>query len=403
MNRTARAALRAAAILALTAANWAAASPADDPKINQIQVIGTHNSYQMPADPRVIRLMAPALAAIFRQATSGLTPEQSAALAEEHPWGITSPDETLDYIQLPIEMQLRMGVRSLELDLQPDPVGGIYADPLPYRKLRAAGETDLAPIADSELRQPGMKVFHMADFDFRSQCPRFRQCLKLLRQWSDANPGHSPVFILLEPKMSGLSKAIPGTAEIPPFDAAAFAEVDESIRAVIGADNIFTPDQLRGDYATLEQAARNHAWPKLSQTRGKFIFLYLVPGLNFAAFQPYLNGHESLQGRAAFVQGLPGMAHTAFVLVDNATAHPGRVESLVAQGYLVRSRADIDTGEARRNIVERRDRTLASGAQIISTDYLTAPNIYGNDYRVAPWPNGWRDTRRPLKKTRTRQ
>jgi Phosphoinositide phospholipase C, Ca2+-dependent len=96
-------------------------------------------------------------------------------------------------------MQFRMGVRSLELDLQPGPQGDLYADPLAYRKLRAVAETNLAPIQESELRQPGMKAFLMADLDFRSQCPRFQQCLTLLRQWSDANPGHSPVFIRLEP------------------------------------------------------------------------------------------------------------------------------------------------------------------------------------------------------------
>jgi Phosphoinositide phospholipase C, Ca2+-dependent len=388
------------AVVGFTPSALAPPNPAGDPQINQIQVIGTHNSYQLPPDPRVMAMMGPALSAAFKQANAHLNAEQSAALAEEHPWGITDPSQTLDYIQMPLEMQLRMGVRSLEFDLQPDPAGGLYADPLPYQRLRKAGETNLAPINEAELRQPGMKVFHLADLDFRSQCPRLLQCLTLLRQWSDANPGHSPVFILLEPKLSGLNKSIPGATEIPPFGADAFAEVDASLRSVIGADRLFTPDQLRGTHATLEQAARARAWPRLSQVRGKFIFLYLVPGLNFAAFQPYLAGHESLQGRAAFVQGLPGMAHTAFVLVDNATARPGRVEGLVAQGYLVRSRADIDTGEARRNITQRRDRTLASGAQIISTDYLAAPNIYGNSYHVSLLAQGWRDTRGLKHRTR---
>lgn len=381
----------AAFILGLSAATWAADDRGvADPQINRIQVIGTHNSYQLPSDPRVLQLMGPTLTELYKQLTNSLTAEKKAAMAEEHPWGIDDPTQTLDYIQLPIEMQLRMGVRSLELDLQPDPQGGLYADPLAYRKLRDAGGTNLAPIQESELRQRGMKVFHIADLDFRSQCPRFLQCLTLLRQWSDANLGHSPVFILLEPKLGGLSKAIPGAVEIPPFNAAAFEEVDAAIRSVIGVDKLFTPDQLRGSYSTLEQAALAHAWPRLSETRGKFVFLYLVPGLNFTAFQPYLTGRESLQGRAAFVQGQPGMAHTAFILVDNATAKPGRIEALVRKGYLVRSRADIDTGEARRNINLRRDKTLASGAQIISTDYLTAPNIYGNDYHVTPFSGGWR-------------
>jgi hypothetical protein len=92
----------------------------------------------------------------------------------------------------------------------------------------------------------------------------------------------------------------------------------------------------------------------------------------------------------AFVQGLPGMAHTAFVLVDNALTRPDRIPALVKAGYLVRSRADIDTDEARRGDGTRRDRTLASGAQIVSTDYLTRPNVHGNDYHLPPFADGWR-------------
>lgn len=124
--------------------------------------------------------------------------------------------------------------------------------------------------------------------------------------------------------------------------------------------------------------------------RGKFLFLYLVPGLNFKAFAPYLDGHPSLEERVAFVQSLPGMKHAAFVMVDNALARPGRVSDLVRQGYIVRSRADIDTWEARQNDTTRRDATLASGAQIISTDYPQTPNIYGNNYEVPPSPQGFR-------------
>lgn len=368
----------------------AALAEAADPRLNEIQVIGTHNSYAVPADPRVMALMAPRVAALTAAMTARLTEAQRSALAEEHPAGTGDLSLSLDYVQMPLEAQLRSGARSLEFDLHPDPAGGLYADPLPYRQLRAAGQRDLAPIQTEALRQPGMKVQHIADVDFRSQCPALRDCLMVLRQWSDANPGHSPVFILLEPKQGGLDKAMPGAAVVPPFDAAAFAEVDGAIREILGAAKLLVPDQLRGSHATLEEAALAGDWPRLSAMRGRFVFLYLVPGLDFGRFAPYLDGTPSLQGRAAFVQGLPGMAHTAFVLVDNAVVRPERIPALVRQGYLVRSRADIDTDDARRDDGSRRDAALASGAQIISTDYLTAPNVHGNGYHVAPFAGGWR-------------
>lgn len=382
----------AATMLAAGAA-WGAmdGAPQDDAlPINQIQVVGTHNSYALPADPRVMALMAPRLSALMAKMGGAMTPEQRAAMEDEHPGGLNDMAKSLDYVQMPLQAQLRSGVRSIEIDLQPDPKGGAYADPLPYRQLRAQGATDLAPIYREELARPGLKVLHVADLDFRSQCPSFRSCLTLLRQWSDSEPDHSPVFILLEPKLSGLERAIPGATAVPPFDKAAFDEVDESIRNILGRDKVFTPDDLRGDMPTLEAAVLAKHWPSVKAARGKFIFFFLVPGMNLAAFAPYLDGRPSLQGRMAFVQGKPGMAHTAFMLFDNALTRGTEIRDAVKKGYIVRARADIDTADARRNDPRRRDAALASGAQMVSTDYLTAPNIYANDYHLAPFAGGWR-------------
>ncbi|WP_254557804.1 Ca2+-dependent phosphoinositide-specific phospholipase C, partial [Salmonella enterica] len=91
-----------------------------------------------------------------------LSPDKAAAMQDEHPGGITDMAKTLDYVQMPLQAQLRSGVRSVEIDMQPDPKGGAYADPLPYRQLREQGATDLAPIYREEMAKPGMKVFHVA-------------------------------------------------------------------------------------------------------------------------------------------------------------------------------------------------------------------------------------------------
>lgn len=381
------------ASVAMAQGSKPAPSAADTVKINQIQVVGTHNSYAIPADPRVMTLMAPRLSAMMQASVQALTPAQTAAMQDEHPADTIDIGASLDYVQMPLQAQLRSGVRSLEIDMQPDPKGGIYADPLPYRLLREQGATDLAPIYRDELAKPGMKVFHVADLDFRSQCPTLRSCLTILKQWSDSEPGHSPVFILLEPKLTGLGKGVPGAVTIPPFDKAAFEEVDDSIRSILGRDMIFTPDDLRGDMPTLEAAALAKRWPTVAQARGKFLFLYLVPGMNLAAFAPYLDGRPSLQGRMAFVQGKAGMAHTAFMLFDNSLTRGADIRDAVKKGYLVRTRADIDTADARKDDGTRRDAALASGAQIVSTDYLTAPNIYANGYHLSPFAEGWRCNR----------
>ncbi|TDG14680.1 hypothetical protein E2F43_00055 [Seongchinamella unica] len=370
----------------------AAASELTQPRLNQIQVIGTHNSYAQPPDPRTMAIMAPRLQAIFEAMFEKMSPQEKTKFAEEHPVLLEQGfGASLDYVHPPLEYQLRAGLRSLEIDLYVDREGGRFADPLPYRQLRAAGEKNLAPLYDDALRETGLKVLHVADVDFRSYCPTFRICLTQMLQWSEQNPGHSPVFVLLEPKLPGLDRAIPGAAEVEAFSGSDFDEMDNSIREVLGRERVFAPDDLRGTAPTLEHAALiQDNWPGLDQSRGKFVFLLLVPGENFSALSPYIANKPSLEGRMAFMQGKPGMPHTAFVMVDNHLSDPAVIPSLVKRGYLVRSRADIDTHEALLNATERRDKTLASGAQVISTDFFTLPNIYGNSYSVTPFSGGAR-------------
>lgn len=386
-----KALLSASAALAAIAIAASAAAQTPQPRLNQIQVIGTHNSYSQPADPRVFSVMKPMLQPMLDRIFSSLPAEAMAVLRDEHPNAIFEDLQSgLEYIHPPIEAQLRAGLRSLEFDLNVDHEGGRFSNPLPYRILREQGAKDLAPLYDQALAQPGLKVMHAVDVDFRSHCPTFRLCLQQVRAWSDANPGHSPVFILLEPKFQSLAAFAPGATPLDPFDARAFAEMDASIAEIIGRERVITPDDVRGDHATLEAAALDGGWPTLEAARGNIVFLMIVPGLNLATFAPYMEGRPNLEGRMAFVQGRPGMPHAAFVMIDNVLTHGDEIRDLVSRGYLVRTRSDIDTGEARTNDVTRRDAALASGAQIISTDYPFAPNIFANDYVVKPFPSGSR-------------
>ena len=397
------------AALALASAAAAAPAPAPQPgdqlKLNQIQVVGTHNSYSQPADPRVFAVMKPLIQPTLDGMMKMMPPAMAARMADEHPNPLGSDLQAgLEYVHPPIEMQLRAGLRSLEFDLNVDHEGGRFSDPLAYRLLREKGAKDLAPLYSDALKEPGLKTLHAADIDFRSSCPTFRLCLQQMRSWSDANPGHSPVFVLLEPKFNSLAGFAPGATKLIPFDARAFAEMDASIGEILGRDKVVAPDDLRGQHETLEKAALAGAWPTVGQARGKFVFLMIVPGMNLAAFKPYLDGHPNLEGRLAFVQGEPGMAHAAFDMVDNALTRGGEIKELVKTGRLVRSRSDIDTYEARQNDPARRDAALASGAQVVSTDYPWAPNIFGNAYAVSPFDGGFRcnPVSGPCAKTPTR-
>jgi hypothetical protein len=81
----------------------------------------------------------------------------------------------------------------------------------------------------------------------------------------------------------------------------------------------------------------------------------------------YLAGHPSLRGRVIFTNSTPGEPDAAFVERNEGPA--SEIAALVQKGYLVRARTDSDTKEARTNDTTVRDAMIASGAQLLSTDY----------------------------------
>ncbi len=63
------------------------------------------------------------------------------------------------------------------------------------------------------------------------------------------------------------------------------------------------------------------------------------------------------------------MAETAFLKYEDPRGKEAEITQYVQAGYMVRTRADADTKEARSGDVTRREAAFTSGAQIVSTDY----------------------------------
>lgn len=87
----------------------------------------------------------------------------------------------------------------------------------------------------------------------------------------------------------------------------------------------------------------------------------------------YAKGHPGLRGRILFTNAIPGSPDAAFIEQNNGSK--AEIDALVKQGYLVRTRTDEGTEQARTNDTTRRDIALSSGAQMLSTDYpLSEPS-----------------------------
>jgi Phosphoinositide phospholipase C, Ca2+-dependent len=209
---------------------------------------------------------------------------------------------------------------------------------------------------------PGFKVMHVQDLDYRSNCQPFLECLRVVRRWSQAHRGHLPIFILIETKESRERDYM----TVPePFTPEVFDALDAEILTVFSKDEIITPDQVRGGHETLEEAILSGSWPCLEQSRGKVLFLMDQR----KAGPAYLKGHPSLRGRIIFTNARPGEPDAAFVEVNDPLSDHLVIPDLIRRGYIVRTRADADLREGIENDTRMRDAALASGAQMISSDF----------------------------------
>ncbi len=332
--------LCAAGIASLLFTTAVAQNPADSDstvRINQIQIVGTHNSYH-----------------------AGLPPSAAKLLQEKSP----KVFDALDYTHPSLTTQLNEGVRQMEIDVYADPKGGMYAHPYIETMVKQAGLPPDPPYdANGVMDKPGFKVMHVQDIDQRSVCQPFTACLSEVRAWSQAHPDHLPIFLLIETKQSPLKGVQFPSVQPLPFTPALFDALDAEIRSVFSADELITPDDVRGDAATLNAAIRAGHWPTLAQARGKVIFLMDQRPME----EVYTDGHPSLRGRILFTNAVPGHPDAAFTEANDFT--PEAIDALVRQGYLVRTRTDENTVQARTDDTRRRDAVMASGAQILSTDY----------------------------------
>ncbi|MFM8237542.1 MAG: Ca2+-dependent phosphoinositide-specific phospholipase C [Actinomycetota bacterium] len=299
-------------------------------RLDQVQVLGTHNSYHLRAFPEVWRTLQESVPAI------------AAEIDYEHP---------------PLPEQFDLGVRQIELDLADDPAGTKYAPP--------PGETYPNLPDDPVMREPGFKVLHQAGVDTNSSCLTLAACLGLVRDWSEAHPGHVPIAIYLDLKDAD-------------FGPERLDRLEAEIRTAIPARQLLTPDAVRGDFPTLGAAVRERGWPVVDRIRGR-IWIYAASS-EFR--RTALARHPGLRGSAVFTTSEPGAADAAVKNAEEPGADRATIADALRANMIVRTRADADTYEARAGNTARRDAALASGAHLVATDYELPDARFGTGYVV---------------------
>jgi Phosphoinositide phospholipase C, Ca2+-dependent len=315
--------------------------------INQIQVLASHNSYHVAPEPALLA----ALRSVIGAAADGF-----------------------EYTHRPLADELEAGVRQVELDVfVDDPGGGRYAHP------KLAPLLGLAPV-DAALSGPGLKVLHVQEVDYRSTCPTFVACLEDIQSWSRDHPGHLPITIQVEAK----DDVIPDPASLGfvlpvPWTAPDFATLEAEIHSVFGDESIISPGDVKGRSRSLAAAVRKGRWPTLRQARGQVMFVLDDKGVERDAYRAQV---PDVDDRLIFVDVPPSDPDAAVTVVNDPIGDGARIRDLVSQGFIVRTRADADTVEARSGDTTRRDAAFASGAQYVSTDYVFPDDHFGTGYVV---------------------
>jgi len=321
--------------------------------LHQVQLIGSHNSYKPGIEPALYNI-------IYSM--------DSARAA------------TLQYGHITLKEQLNLGLRNLELDVVHDPVGGRYTKPLGLEWVRQSGSVAQPYDTEGKLYKPGLKVLHVPDVDFRSEHLLFTDCLKELLDWSGHNPGHLPVVVTINAKDGGEK----GLTPLLTFGSAALDSVDLEIRKVFSNEKLITPDFIRGSYPNLSAAILQNGWPAVEKIAGRFLFVLDETGKKL---HDYKQGHAALKGRVMFVNEPHGNADAAVMIINDPEKEGTLIKEMVKKGYLVRTRADANTLEARANKNQRFKAAMQSGAQIITTDYYLPSKFFDSPYKVV-FPDG---------------
>ncbi|PSN74255.1 hypothetical protein BS50DRAFT_567113 [Corynespora cassiicola Philippines] len=316
-------------------------------RLNHIQVIGTHNSYH--------REIALSERTVF---------EKYVPSPEDYYYSHSSLSNQLQH----------QAVRSLELDLHSDEEGGLYYPPLIWTLSNLTNEN--TPFDGEVLKRPGIKVFHVTDFDPNAVCHTFVDCLVELKGWSDRNEKHLPILIDLELKTDAPACVIGGVCpgEATNWTLPRLLNVDAEILSVFPQSRLIRPDDLRRNNLTLEESVLQYGWPSLDDVRGRFMFFFdndPKPNVTTDPRNLYTaDGHESLQNRTVFTNSLEGSPDCAFIKHNEPRGSDlGEIQRLVKKGYIVRTRTDVPLETVLSKNTTMRDSAFESGAQIVSTDY----------------------------------
>lgn len=278
-------------------------------KFNEISFLATHNSYQSEATDATKKLYKN-----LSELTLGLVAENKVEFKSE-----TLTD------------QFNSGVRSIEIDIETFDRNG----------------------------EVSFTCMHSPYIDMTTTCYDFELAMKEISMWSDNNPDHLPITIIIEPKT-----VILALEDMKGFNYDYAFELDGVLRETLG-DKLFTPADMLRDYESFGEMRKADGWCEVKDMLGKVLVLLHDCG----ATQDYIDSDSSLKTQAMFPMLRENDAErdcASFILINNPEKLLKTESDIIGEKKLiVRTRADSYTSISE----EKAESALECKAHIVSTDY----------------------------------
>lgn len=202
--------------------------------------------------------------------------------------------------------------------------------------------------------------FHIGYVDMSSNAFDFSTCLEELDLWSQNNPNHLPVTVILELKESG---------EAYPFKTITegqLSDLDKLLKDKI--KNLYTPSQAMKGYTSLNEMRANDASPSLKETMGKVLFI-LHPG---KLTKDYVGLDETLRTQAMFPSAYfwweKDVGASSFVIINNHGAEEGSTDENGGRKNKYFFRIMLESGACPSPDTDQILSAIATGATICSTN-----------------------------------
>ncbi len=284
------------------------AAYAEGVKFNEVAFIGTHNSYQKECVSARQRLFDSVSTVTF-----GLVNAEKSRFSSDY-----------------LTDQLNLGIRSIELDIE-------------------------TVVKDDTV---SFVCTHEPVFDTTSHCYALELALEELKLWSDANPNHLPVTVIIEPKKAFIPE------ENMRYFTCEYANLLGELAEEIFGEALLTPADMLRDHNSFGEMRAADDWLTLDETKGKIMLLLHETSVT----EDYIKQDSSVKSQVMFPMLRYGDADrdcASFLIINKARDIKEQAAEVLGKNLIIRTRSD-NFGSYKE---ESSAIALASGAQIVSTDY----------------------------------